>query len=105
MFRYFVFKSICKTRSQGKKADTQGYCAVDFCFTCLQSIINYRLIQAMKMGHLNDAVETNILFVGFHWRPRQSTGVLQPAGLLYRPLWTFQLWPPDVPRLPTRSAL
>jgi hypothetical protein len=23
--------------------------------------------------------------------------VLQPAGLLYRPLWTFQLWPPDAP--------
>jgi hypothetical protein len=24
-------------------------------------------------------------------------GVLQPAGLLYRPLWTFQLWPPEAP--------
>jgi hypothetical protein len=34
------------------------------------------------------------LFVG---RPRQATDVLQPAGLLYRPLWTFQLWPPDAP--------
>jgi hypothetical protein len=32
-----------------------------------------------------------------HGRPRQATGVLQPAGLLYRPLWTFQLWPQDVP--------
>jgi hypothetical protein len=31
------------------------------------------------------------LFVCFHGRPWQSTDVLQPAGLLYRPLWTFQL--------------
>jgi hypothetical protein len=38
---------------------------------------------------------TNI--VCFHGRPRQATGVLQPAGLLYRPLWMFQLWPPDAP--------
>jgi hypothetical protein len=30
------------------------------------------------------------LFVG---RPWQATY----AGLLYRPLWTFQLWPPDAP--------
>jgi hypothetical protein len=22
---------------------------------------------------------------------------MQPTGLLYRPLWTFQLWPPDAP--------
>jgi hypothetical protein len=36
-------------------------------------------------------------FVCFHGRPQQATGVLQPAGLLYRPLWTFQLWPPDAP--------
>jgi hypothetical protein len=35
------------------------------------------------------------LLVCFHGRPRQATGVLQPAALLYRPLWTFQLWPPD----------
>jgi hypothetical protein len=34
------------------------------------------------------------LFVG---RPWQATDVLQPAGLLYRPLCTFQLWPPDAP--------
>jgi hypothetical protein len=34
------------------------------------------------------------LYVG---RPRQATDVLQPAGLLYCPLWTFQLWPPDAP--------
>jgi hypothetical protein len=34
------------------------------------------------------------LFVG---RPWQATDVLQPAGLLYRPLWTFQLWSPDAP--------
>jgi hypothetical protein len=31
------------------------------------------------------------LFVCFHGRPRQATGVLQPAGLLYRPLWTLKL--------------
>jgi hypothetical protein len=37
------------------------------------------------------------LFVCFYGRPRQATDVLQPAGLLYRPLWTFQLWPPDAP--------
>jgi hypothetical protein len=36
-------------------------------------------------------------FVCFHGRPRQATGVLQPTGLLYRPLWTFQHWPPDAP--------
>jgi hypothetical protein len=45
------------------------------------------------------------LFVCFHGRPRQATDALQPAGLLYLPLWMFQLWPPDAPRLPTRSAL
>jgi hypothetical protein len=37
------------------------------------------------------------MFVCFHGRPRQATDVLQPAGLLHRPLWTFQLWPPDAP--------
>jgi hypothetical protein len=26
-----------------------------------------------------------------------ATGVLQPAGLLYCPLWTFQLWSLDAP--------
>jgi hypothetical protein len=36
-------------------------------------------------------------FVCFYGRPRQATDVLQPAGLLYRPIWTFQLWPPDAP--------
>jgi hypothetical protein len=35
--------------------------------------------------------------VCFHGRLRQATGVLQPAGLLYRPLWAFQLLPPDAP--------
>jgi hypothetical protein len=35
--------------------------------------------------------------VCLHGRPRQATDVLQPACLLYRPLWTFQLWPPDAP--------
>jgi hypothetical protein len=38
-----------------------------------------------------------ILFVCFHGRPRQATDVLQHASLLYRPLCTFQLWPPDAP--------
>jgi hypothetical protein len=33
----------------------------------------------------------------FNGRPRHATDVLHPAGLLYRPLWTFQLWPPDAP--------
>jgi hypothetical protein len=37
------------------------------------------------------------LFVCFHGRLQQATGVLQPSGLLYRPLWTFQLSPPDAP--------
>jgi hypothetical protein len=37
------------------------------------------------------------LFVCLHGRPRQATDVLQPAGLLYPPLWTFQLCPPDAP--------
>jgi hypothetical protein len=37
------------------------------------------------------------LFVCFLGRPQQATDVLQPAGLLYRPLWTYQLSPPDVP--------
>jgi hypothetical protein len=37
------------------------------------------------------------LFVCFRECPRQATGVLQPAGLLYCPLWTFQLWPLDAP--------
>jgi hypothetical protein len=41
--------------------------------------------------------ENSFSFVCFHGRPRQATGVLQSAGLLYRPLWTFQLWPPDAP--------
>jgi hypothetical protein len=40
------------------------------------------------------------LFVRLHGRPRQATGVLQPASLLYRPPWTFQLWPPYA-RAPT----
>jgi hypothetical protein len=31
-------------------------------------------------------------------RPRQATGVLQPVGLLYRPLWTFQLFATRCPR-------
>jgi hypothetical protein len=41
--------------------------------------------------------KTKGLLVCFHGCPRQATGVLQPAGLLYRPIWKFQLWPPDAP--------
>jgi hypothetical protein len=36
-------------------------------------------------------------FLSFFGRTRQATDVLQPAGLLYRPFWTFHLWPPDSP--------
>jgi hypothetical protein len=38
-----------------------------------------------------------LLFCLFVGRPRQATAVLQPAGLLYRPLWAFQLLPTDAP--------
>jgi hypothetical protein len=41
--------------------------------------------------------ETALLFVCFHGHLWQAPDVPQPAGLLYRPLWTFQLWPPDAP--------
>jgi hypothetical protein len=37
----------------------------------------------------------SLFVVCLNGRPRQATDVLQPADLLYRPLWTFQLWPPD----------
>jgi hypothetical protein len=40
---------------------------------------------------------TAVVVVVVHGCLRQATGVLQPAGLSYRPLWTFQLWPPDAP--------
>jgi hypothetical protein len=43
-----------------------------------------------------------LLFVCFHGRPRQATDVLQPAGLLYRPLWTSSFGHQMPPRLPTR---
>jgi hypothetical protein len=33
--------------------------------------------------------------VCFNGRPWQATMYLSLAGFLYRPLWTFQLWPPD----------
>jgi hypothetical protein len=49
------------------------------------------MTQEMATG--NDCY-SRVLFVG---RPWQATDVLQPAGLLYRPLWTFQLWPPNAP--------
>jgi hypothetical protein len=37
------------------------------------------------------------LLLLFPWASAASHGLLQPAGLLYRPRWTFQLWPPDAP--------
>jgi hypothetical protein len=42
------------------------------------------------------------LFVsmGVHGKPRMYFSV---AGFLYRPLWTFQLWPPDA-RVPTDAS-
>jgi hypothetical protein len=46
---------------------------------------------------IRDVLKMFVCFVCFHGRPRQATDVLQPAGLLYRLLWTFQLWPPDAP--------
>jgi hypothetical protein len=46
---------------------------------------------------LCEAVCDYYLFVCLRGRPRQATDVLQPAALLYRPLWAFQLWPPDAP--------
>jgi hypothetical protein len=53
---------------------------------------------------INTLTFTCSLFVCFRGRPWQATDVLQPAGLLYRPLWTFQLWPPDAPA-PTDAFL
>jgi hypothetical protein len=47
--------------------------------------------------HLGDISNYVNLFVFFCGRPWQAAGVLQPAGLLYCPLWTFQLWPQDAP--------
>jgi hypothetical protein len=43
------------------------------------------------------ALGARIVFICLHGRPRQAMDVLQPAGFLYRPRWTFQLWPPDAP--------
>jgi hypothetical protein len=47
--------------------------------------------------HPCNSTNIHFLFVCFHGHPRQATDVLQPAGLLHRPLWTFQLWPPNAP--------
>jgi hypothetical protein len=53
-------------------------------------------------GHKNEIEGGGV--VCFHGRLRQATDVLQPAGLSYRPLWTFQLWPPDAPAFRTLAA-
>jgi hypothetical protein len=45
----------------------------------------------------NNCINTTSGIDYFHGRPRQATDVIQPAGLLYSPLWTFKLWPPDAP--------
>jgi hypothetical protein len=46
---------------------------------------------------------TGSLSVCFHGRPQQAADVLQPTGLLYRQLCTFQLWPQDAPAPPDAS--
>jgi hypothetical protein len=38
-----------------------------------------------------------VVVVGRSW---QATNVLQPVGLSYRPLWTFQLFATRCPRAP-----
>jgi hypothetical protein len=45
-----------------------------------------------------------VVVVGRSW---QATNVLQPVGLLYRPLWTFQLFTTRCPRtwVPEASTL
>jgi hypothetical protein len=61
------------------------------------TIVGYLGYQCSCITVLTFATIVTTVFVCLHGRPRQATGVLQPAGLLYRPLWTFQLWPPDAP--------
>jgi len=56
-----LFLNVFVKQDHRKKPTRKANCAVDFCFTFRQSIINYRLIQTMKMGHLNDSVKTNVL--------------------------------------------
>jgi hypothetical protein len=63
---------------------------------CLPSII--RVIKSRRMSWAGHVARVRGLFVCLLvGRPWQATDVLQPAGLLYRPLWTFQRWPPDAP--------
>jgi hypothetical protein len=47
-------------------------------------------VGATKAGTLRSKADT-LFVVCLHGCPRQATDVLQPAGLLYRPLWTVQL--------------
>jgi hypothetical protein len=54
--------------------------------------MTYSITTTLKKFHI-----LRRLLVCLHGRPRQATDVLQPTGLLYRPLWTFKLWPPDAP--------
>jgi hypothetical protein len=57
----------------------------------LPDILNARISSTNASRKFNCSCQC-CLFVSMGVR------VLQPAGLLYRPLWTFQLWPPDAPR-------
>jgi hypothetical protein len=56
----------------------------------------YRNKLAQNMGSAV-AIYNSLFVVCFHGCPWQAMDVLQPAGLLYCPLWMFQLWPPDAP--------
>jgi hypothetical protein len=48
-----------------------------------------------------------VVFLGFRGKPRMYCSL---AGLLYRPIWTFQLWrldasaPADAPRTPVAEV-
>jgi hypothetical protein len=73
--------------------------------TCKRDLVLYRALLIVyntfraqpEDGCIRGAETCCCLFVCFPGRPRQATDVLQPTGLLYRPLWTFQPWLPDVP--------
>jgi hypothetical protein len=66
------------------------------------TISEYAVITAFQLQQwLHESASVlhyNTLFVYLFLRASAaSQDVLQPAGLLYRPLSTFQLWPPDAP--------
>jgi hypothetical protein len=69
-------------------------------FLCEHPHLSENRLMKLQSSEVRDELQPSFikyLFVCFHGRPRQATDVVQPAGLLYRPLWTFQLWPPDAP--------